>query len=44
MGEKEKENQKQIKQEQPSATSEPKQEIKEDSDSGKEEDEVATEV
>ena len=44
MGEKEKENQKEIKKEQPSATCEPKQETREGDDSGKEEDEVATEV
>ena len=44
MGEKEKENQKEIKKEQPSATCEPRQEIEGGDDSGKEEDEVATEV
>ena len=44
MGEKEKENQKETKKEQPSAICEPKQEIEAGDDSEKEEDEVATEV
>ena len=44
MGEKEKENQKQIKQEQQSTACEPKQETKAGDDSEKEEDEIATEV
>ena len=44
MGEKEKEKLKEIKQEQPVATSEPQQETNEGNNSGKEEDEVATEV